>query len=205
MSREARSGLASALFSQVRLRVLRLFLSHPSQSYQLPQVIGLVGSGRGAVQREVERLTRAGILNQIISGTRKVYQANAHSPIFEELRRLILKTAGLQEPLGGALKALASKIDVAFVYGSIARGEDSAFSDIDLMVIGADVDYGSLYKALEKAEKSLTRPINPNVMTPAEWRQKIAAENAFVPQIVEQPKLVIFGSEVELIRIGQPR
>lgn len=205
MAQQRSFGLAGALFSQVRLRVLALFLSHPSQSYQLTQVIGLVGSGRGAVQREVERLTRAGILDQTTSGTRKVYQANAHSPIFEELHRLMLKTAGLQDPLRAALKPLASKIDIAFVYGSIAKGEDSARSDIDLMVIGGDIDYAGLYKALERAEKSLIRPINPHVMTPSEWREKLAVENAFVTKLARQPKLFIFGSDGDLKRVGQSR
>ena len=203
MARETSASLASALFSLVQLRVLALFLSEPSRIYQLTQVIGLVGSGRGAVQREVEKLTRAGILNQTVSGSRKVYQANRQSPIFQELHGLILKTVGLHEPLRKALKSLASKIAIAFVYGSIARGEDSARSDVDLMVIGEDIAYTDIYKALQKAEEMLARPVNPNVMTPGEWMQKLAAKNAFVSKVAQQPKLFIIGTDDELKGIGQ--
>lgn len=196
-------GLASALFSQVKLRVLGLFFSQPSQSYQLTQVIRLVGSGSGAVQRELEKLTQAGILNVSIAGGRKVYQANRQSPIFEEISGLILKTAGLLEPVQKVLKSFARKIKVAFVYGSVASGKDTAKSDIDLMIIGNEIAYGEIFAALQKAEKSLLRPINPNLMSPGEWRQKVSEKNAFVSKIVQQPKLFIFGTEDELKGIGQ--
>ena len=203
MAQEKSAGLASALFSQVQLRVLALFFSQPSHRYQLTQVIRLVGSGRGAVQREVENLTRAGILSMSNAEGRKIYQANRQSPIFEELHSLILKTVGLHEPLRKALKSLASRIKVAFVYGSVAKGEDTAKSDIDLMVIGQEIAYGDIYKALQKAEETLLRPINPNVMTPGEWRQKVSDRNPFVSKVAQQPKLFIFGADDELKGIGQ--
>jgi predicted nucleotidyltransferase len=197
------SGLIDALFSKVQQRVLSIFFSRPSARYQLSQVIALAHSGRGAVQRELESLVRAGILHQSVVDGRKLYEANRQSPIFEELHGLILKTVGLLEPLTKALQPLAKKMDVAFIYGSVAKGEDSAKSDIDLMVIAHEVAYSEVYEALQKAEKKLRRPINPNIMTPGEWKQKLSEKNSFVGRVSQQPKLFVFGSEDELKRIGQ--
>ncbi|MCF8477098.1 MAG: nucleotidyltransferase domain-containing protein [Pseudolabrys sp.] len=196
-------GLASALFSKVQLHVLALFFSQPSQSYQLTQVIRHVGSGRGAVQREVEKLTAAGILTLAVGDGRKLYRANRQSPIFEELHGLIVKTVGLIEPLRKALKPLMSKIDVAFVYGSVAKGEDTANSDIDMMVIGDEVAYTDVYKLLQKAEQTLMRPVNPTLMSRAEWMQKISDKNPFVAKIACQPKVFIVGAADELNGIEQ--
>jgi predicted nucleotidyltransferase len=195
------TGLASALFSQVQLRVLSQFMGQPARSFQVREVIKLVGSGRGAVQRELKKLTAAGILNVSALGSRKVYQANPQSPIYDELRGIILKTVGLLEPLRLALKRFSQKIDLAFVYGSVAKGKDTARSDIDLMIIGDDIAYGEIYGALQKAEKSLLRPVNPTVMNLTEWKEKITNQNSFVSKISQQPKLFIFGSENELKRI----
>jgi predicted nucleotidyltransferase len=136
------------------------------------------------------------------SGNRKLYQANRQSPIFGELHGLIVKTIGLVEPLRQALKPYGSEIDVAFVYGSVAKGEDTAKSDIDLMIIGNDLAYSELYAALQKAEKSLLRPVNPNLMTKIEWAQKRTGKNSFVDKISQQPKLFVFGTEHELKGIG---
>jgi predicted nucleotidyltransferase len=191
-------GLAGALFSQVQLRVLSLLIGQPDRSYQLTEVIQLANSGRGAVQRELEKLTNAGMLNRSVLGSRKAYQANRQSPVFKELYGLILKTAGLLDPLRKALKSRASKIVVAFVYGSVASGKDTAKSDIDLMIIGHDLAYSEIYAALQKAEKILLRTVSPNLMTPVEWRQKLSDGNPFVTKIRQQPKIFVFGTEDEL-------
>ena len=203
MGTQSSSGLIDALFSKVQQRVLSIFFSQPSARYPLSQVIALANSGRGAVQRELESLVRAGILSQSMIDGRKIYEANRSSPIFEELHSLILKTVGLVEPLTKALQPLAKTMNAAFVYGSVARGEDQAKSDIDLMIIGREVAYPDVYGALQKAEKKLRRPVNPNIMTPAEWKQKLSERNSFVGKISQQPKLFVFGSDDELRRIGQ--
>ena len=203
MGMQSSGGLIDALFSKVQQRVLGIFFSQPSARYQLSQIIALANSGRGAVQRELERLLRAGILHQSVVGGRKLYEANRQSPIFEELRSLILKTVGLLEPLTKALQPLSKKIEVAFVYGSVAKGEDSAGSDVDLMIIGPGIVYSEVYEVLQKAEKKLRRPINPTIMNPGEWKQKLSARNSFIGRISQQPKLFVFGSEDELKGIGQ--
>jgi predicted nucleotidyltransferase len=195
-------NLIDALFSKTQQRVLAIFFGHPSARYQLSQVIALAKSGRGAVQRELEKLTRVGILQLSVIDGRKLYEANRQSPIFDDLRGLILKTVGLLEPLTKCLQPLSSKIDVAFVYGSVAKGEDTAKSDIDLMVIARELAYAEIYSALGKAEKKLHRSVSPNIMSPGEWKQKLSQKNSFVSRILQQPKLFIFGSDDELQRIG---
>lgn len=199
------ASLASALFSRVQLRLLRLFMGQPDRAYQISDVIGLAHSGRGAVQRELENLSAAGILAVSISGKRKTYRANRQSPIFNELYRLIMKTVGMVEPIRAALEPFRKNIDLAFVYGSVARGKDTASSDIDLMVFGRDVGYGEIFGALQKAEKVLGRPVNPTVTSAREWRLKLAEEKSFVRKVSQQPKLFVFGTENELRRIEQSR
>jgi predicted nucleotidyltransferase len=203
--RKKTTGLAGALFSQVQLRVLSLLIGQPDRAYLITEVIRLAGSGRGAVQRELEKLTAAGILNLSVSGSRKSYQANRQSPIFDDLYRLIMKTVGMLEPIRRALKLYRSKIDLAFIYGSVAKGNDTAKSDIDLMIFGDHLTYGEIYRALQKAEKTVMRPINPSLMTVQEWDQKVSEQNSFVRKILQQPKLFVFGNENELKRIKQPR
>ncbi|HUZ31628.1 MAG TPA: nucleotidyltransferase domain-containing protein [Xanthobacteraceae bacterium] len=198
---ETPTSLARALFSQVQLRVLSLLIGQPSRSYQLTDVITLVGSGRGAVQRELRKLTSAGIVEISIHTGRKVYQANKQSPIFRELHGIIVKTAGIAGPLQIALKAFSKKVNLAFVYGSIAKGSDTAKSDIDLMIIGRDVAYGDVYKALQKAERRLRREINPTLMSASEWTKKLSDGNQFVGKMARQPKIFIIGTEHELKRI----
>jgi predicted nucleotidyltransferase len=195
-------GLARALFSRVQLRVLSILFDHPGQEFSASELIRLARSGSGAVQRELARLSAAGIVTVGRSGNRKLYSANARSPIFNELHQIILKTEGLVEPIRRALRVFQDRIAVAFVYGSIAKQTDTAGSDIDLMIIGTDLSYGALYGALQKAEKNLGRSINPNVMTPEDWKKRLEEKRSFADRIAQQPKLFVFGDENELQRVG---
>jgi predicted nucleotidyltransferase len=194
----AKAGLASALFSRVRLRVLSILIGNPGHKFHTAEIIAIARSGFGAVQRELRKLADVGILNTETVGNRKFYQANRQSPIFKELHGLIIKTVGLIEPIRNALKPYSSKINVAFVYGSVATGRDTAKSDIDLLIIGEGLSYSDVYAALQKIEKRLLRPINPNLMTKSEWQQRIADQTPFVRAILRRPKLFIFGTEHEL-------
>lgn len=202
MKKRATKGLAGALFSQVQLRILALLIGQPDRGFHATEIIRLAGSGSGAVQRQLEKLSEAGILNVTSVGTRKVYQANRQSPIFNELYGLMIKTVGLVEPLRRALKSFEPNIQVAFVYGSVAKGKDTAKSDIDLMIIGKNLAYAEAYAALQKAERILGRSVNPNLMTAIEWKRKRSEGSAFINRIAEQPKLFIFGSENDLKGIG---
>ena len=199
----SQGGLASALFSSVQLRVLSLLFARPDKEFQLTELIKLARSGRGAVQRELEKLSKAGIVEVSSRENRKTYRANRLSPIFDELHGLIIKTVGLLEPIRNALRKFRSDVTVAFVYGSVAKGTDTARSDIDLTIIGTDLDYPSIYAALQKVETILHRPVNPNLITVDEWKRRINEDNSFVTAILRQPKLFVVGSERELEGIGQ--
>jgi predicted nucleotidyltransferase len=197
MKSRPRTSLAEALFSRVQLRVLTLLFGQPDRSFHASEIIRLAASGSGAVQRELKRLSDAKLIEVTASGNRKLYRANRSSPLFEELHGLVIKTSGLVEPLRAALEPLAKHIEAAFVYGSVSKGSDTAGSDIDLMIIADDLAYGDVYKALQKAEDKLRRPINPNLMTTREWHRKSADEGAFAGKIARQPRLFIIGEADE--------
>ena len=140
-------GLADALFAKVQQRVLGVLFGNPLRSFYANEVIGLARSGTGAVQRELARLEASGLVTVTRVGKQKHYQANAASPVFEELRALVLKTFGLADVLRAALAPASRSIRAAFVYGSIAKGQDTAASDIDLMVISDRLTYADLFAA----------------------------------------------------------
>ncbi len=148
------SGLAEALFSSVQQRVLALFFGRPDRELSTSDVIRLAKSGTGAVHRELRRLANSGLLKVTVVGNQRRYRANRESPIFEELHKLILKTAGLVEPLKKALSNYQDRIRTAFVYGSVARGEDTSRSDIDLLIIGDDLTYADNLRGASGDRKS---------------------------------------------------
>jgi len=186
---------AAALFPQVQLRVLNLLIGQPEQKLSASEIIRLAGSGSGAVQRVLQKLAEAGILEATTLANRKLYQANRLSPIFPELHGLVAKTAGLIEPIRQALEHYRSKIDAAFIYGSVAQGRYRPRSGIDLMILGDDLTYAEIDAALDKVEKALSRTVHTNLITPSDWQRKLTVDNTFVRRLLQQPKLFVFGSE----------
>ena len=159
--RHRSAGLADALFAKVQQRVLGVLFGNPGRSFYANEVIGLARSGTGAVQRELARLEASGLVRVTRLGKQKHYQANPGSPIFNEVRALVLKTVALTDVLRPALAPVSQSIRAAFIYGSIAKGEDTASSDIDLMVVSDRLAYADLFAALEKASTELGRKIAP--------------------------------------------
>ena len=186
--------LADALFTKVQQRVLGLLFGNPERSFYANEIIALAQSGTGAVQRELARLQSSGLVTVQQIGRQKHYQANRASPVFEELRGLVLKTVGLADVLRAALAPLRDRIMVAFVFGSVAKGHDSAASDIDLMVVSDALSYADLFAALEPAVESLGRPVNPTVYSHADLKRRIDDDNAFVGRVLAQNKIWVIGS-----------
>lgn len=189
------SSTANALFPKVRQRVLAVLFGAPDRSFYTNEVIGLAQSGAGAVQRELEALSSAGLLTVRKQGNQKHFQANAASPVFAELRGLVLKTMGLADVLRAALAPLAPQIEQAFVFGSIARQQDTAQSDVDLLVVSDALSYGEVFAALEGASQTLGRTINPALYSAADFRTRQAGDNAFINRVMQQPKIWLIGQE----------
>ncbi len=192
------TGLADALFSKVQQRVLGVLFGSPGRSFYANEIIGLARSGTGAVQRELARLEAAGLVTVRRVGKQKHYQANKRSPLFTELRGLALKTFGLADVLRAALEPVADEIDVAFVYGSIAKGHDTADSDIDVMLVSDRLSYADACAALETASARLGRKIAPTIFSAGEVRERAGGRNAFVSRVLAQPKLWLIGGEDDL-------
>jgi predicted nucleotidyltransferase len=190
--------LADALFPKVRQRVLGVLFGAPDRSFYANEVIALAQSGTGAVQRELAGLSEAGLLTVSKQGNQKHYQANAAAPVFAELRSLVLKTMGLADVLRSALVPLAAQMDAAFIYGSVARQQDTAQSDVDVMIVSSTLGYGEVFGALESATVSLGRKVNPTLYTPADWAKRMDNDNAFVSRVWQQPKIWLIGNEEQL-------
>jgi len=189
------AGVAEALFTKVRQRVLGVLFGNPGRSFFANEVIALAGSGTGAVQRELTRLAAAGLLTVKRVGKQKHYQANAGAPVFEELRGLVMKTSGLADVLRAALASLGERISAAFIYGSVAKGQDTAASDIDLMVVSDSLTYGEVFGALEDAATRLGRRVNPTVYSRREFARRRKRGSAFVTRVLAQPKIWLIGDE----------
>jgi len=192
------TGLADALFSTVQQRVLAYLFGQPGRSFFATELIKLAGGGSGAVQRELARLDDSGLVMVTRIGTQKHYQANPQSPIYSELCAIVQKTVGLAEPLRKALKPLTRRISAAFVYGSVAKKQDTAASDIDLMVVSGSLTYADLFAALEKVSARLGRKVNPTVYSPQELTKRMKQGNAFVTRVLAQPKIWLVGGESDL-------
>jgi predicted nucleotidyltransferase len=196
--RRTRKSLADALFTRTQQRVLRLLFGRPDRSFYASELIRDAGTGSGAAQRELARLEDSGLIVARRIGNQKHYQANAVSPLYPDLRNIILKTVGLAEPLREALKPVASDIRVAFVYGSVARATDKAGSDIDLMIVSDKLSYGDVFGAVDKLSRTLGRNVNPTVYSAAEFSKRARNENAFITRVIEGPKLWVIGTENDL-------
>ena len=194
-------SLSDALFSKVRQRVLAVLFGTPDRSFYANEVIALARSGTGAVQRELAGLAAAGLLTIRKQGNQKHYQANASAPVFAELRGLVLKTMGLADVLLAKLMPLAGQIDVAFVYGCVAKQQDTAQSDIDVLIVSssvstsANLSYADVFGALEAASATLGRTVNPTLYTAEEFNKRLANKNAFVTRVLQQPKIWLIGNE----------
>ena len=190
--------LADALFSGTQQRVLALLFGHPERSFYATELIGLAAAGSGAVQRELARLAASGLVTVRPIGNQKHYQANRSSPIFAELCGIAQKTVGLAEPLREALAPLATQIHAAFVFGSVAKRQDTAVSDIDLMLLSDVLTYGDTYIALVDASGRLGRSINPTLLTHKEFSKRVKEQDAFLTRVLAQPKIWLIGGESDL-------
>lgn len=198
MNGKTPSGIGEALFTKTQRQVLGLLFGNPGKTYYINEIVRIAEVGIGTVQRELEKLTAASLLTVKKIGNQKHYQANPGSPIFQELCGIVLKTFGVADELRRALEPLSAKIEAAFVYGSIAKGADTANSDIDLLVISGELGYPEVIGALAEAEGRLGRAVNPTLYSPAEIRRKLAEDNSFLKRVTEQEKIFLIGLDDDI-------
>ena len=176
-------------------------LGHPDEAYYLRELARHIGGAVGAIQRELELLTASGLVRREVRGKQVYFQANQKAAIFTELQGLFAKTVGLVDILRESLMPLADRIHAAFVFGSAARGELHASSDVDLLVVG-DVSFGDVIAAIQGAEKRLGREVNPTVYSEQEFRAKVLAKQHFVTAVLTEPKMLVLGQEVALTQLS---
>jgi predicted nucleotidyltransferase len=197
--RASRSAtLADALFTGTQQRVLGLLFGQPARSFYATEVISLAGSGSGAVQRELARLARSGLVTVRPVGNQKHYQANPDSPLFAELCAILQKTVAVAEPLREALQPLAAQIRAAFVYGSVAKRQDSAASDIDLMLVSDSLTYADVFATLEALGARLGRAVNPTILSGKDLAKRVKGDSAFAKRVHSQSKIWLIGGEDDL-------
>ena len=191
--------LTSYLFNKTRRGLLALLFGHSDESFYVNQILQKLGSGSGAVQRELNIMAEAGLVTREKKGNMVYYRANEKSPIFNELKNIVRKTFGVADVLKESLELLSDRIRVAFIFGSVARSTDNKASDLDLMIVG-EVSFGEIMPAISDSEKIIQREINPVVYPIAEFREKTKDSN-FVKTVIESEKIFIIGDESELTRL----
>ena len=194
----SRVSIADALFIRTQQRVLSVLFGNTERSYYASEIIGRAQVGSGSVQRELARLEASGLIVSERIGNQKHYRADERSPVFEPLRTLVLRTSGLADVVRDALAPLAPQLFAAFVFGSIAKQEDNASSDIDVLVVSDSLTFADLFGALESAARDLGREINPTVHSRLEIVSLRRKKNSFIERAMEQPKIWIYGNGDDL-------
>ena len=191
-------SIGDALFTKTQQKVLGLLYGEPTKRFYTNEIIRLAGMGRGTIRRELDRLLASGLLVVTHEGNQHYYQSNHKSPVYEELVSIVRKTFGIVDVIAEMLQQVDNQIDLSFIYGSVAKGEETTNSDIDLFVVSDSLAYADLMAILTKAEQSLGRPINPSIYTREQIKNKLVEKNSFLTRVLEQPKLWVKGVENDI-------
>jgi uncharacterized protein len=196
--------MSSRLFGRVRSSVLSLLLCRSDTSMYFREIERSVGMGRGAVQRELKNLVNIGLIVRRKQGNQVYYQANTQSPIFAELKSVMVKTTGVANVLREALKPFQGHVETAFIYGSFAKGTENADSDVDVLVIG-DLPFSELVDAFAPAQEVIGREVNPSVFPLDEFISKVLARNHFVNSVITEQKIFLIGDGDVFERLVEKR
>jgi predicted nucleotidyltransferase len=193
-----------ALFPLVRKRILALVVLQPNRSWYASELARRLKLPKTSLQRELVNLVQSGILQRRGEGKQVYYQADPDCPILPELQGMMAKTAGLADVVREALAPLAKRISFAFIYGSIARGEELATSDVDLMVVG-DAGLSDLAIPLRRVREKLGREVNPTVYSLDEFTRKASQGQHFIRSVLDKPRLFVVGTPNDMERAVGPR
>jgi predicted nucleotidyltransferase len=185
--------LSTLVTSATRRALLVRFFTHPGERFYATQLIRELGLASAGVQKELARLESAGMIQSEREGNVRFFTVNTTHPLYAEIKSIVYKSEGLGDVLRESLAQL-SGVDVALVFGSVARGSEDAASDVDVLVIG-DVDLAALDRALSEAERTLEREVNVTALSQAEWRERLARKQSFVIDIATGPKIFLVGGE----------
>ena len=187
----------NALFPKIRQKILAATFLQSEKWWFISELAEHLGTSPSSLQRELESLTESGILRNRREGNRLYFQAETNSPIYLPLRELITQTLGIIEQIDESLSVFSEKIKIAFIYGSIARGEENSLSDVDLMLIG-EVKLSEISPILRDLERKFNREINVNCYSLEELQKKIEAGNHFLTAVIKGKKIFLVGDENEL-------
>jgi predicted nucleotidyltransferase len=177
------------LFTKAQQKVLTLLFGQPDKSFYLNEVVRYAAMGKGVISRELAKLTAAGLLVASKQGNQNHYQANANAAIFADLKQIVLKTFGLVGILQAGLAPILPQLQQAFVYGSVAKGEHHAGSDVDVMLVGNDLSYSEVMQLLAPIESQLQRSVNPTLYSPEEFAKRLENGQNFLTQIMAQNRI----------------
>ena len=194
------TDLGALFFGAYRRQVLGLLLLHPDESFHLREIARTTNTQPGTLRRELTQLADAGVLSREKMGNLVRYKADTGCPIYDELRGILKKTAGVADVLRAALASLGDKILVAFIYGSVASGTERRSSDIDVMVVGS-ASFEEVVRVLHASQQELRREINPTVFSLAEFKKKVTEKSSFVARVLREPKLFIQGKEHDIRKL----
>jgi predicted nucleotidyltransferase len=189
------NSIGNVLFTKTQQKVLGLLFGKPDQSFYLNEITKLSQMGRGTIKRELERMEAAGIVVKNRIGNQNHYQANSECPVYSELMGIARKTFGVADVIKTALNSILDEVALAFIYGSVAKGEDTAKSDIDLLIVSNELTYSEIMERLLDSEISIGRPINPTIYNVDQIEKKLKQDNAFVSRVMDQPKIWIKEDE----------
>ncbi len=195
-------SLAEALFGKTRRMILSFLYTHSDDSFYLRQIARATGASLGAMPRELKILTDAGIITRRVQGNQVHFQANRECPIFRELKSIIIKTAGVADVLRDALAPLEDRIKLAFIYGSFAKGDERATSDVDVIIVG-DMKSREAISALRPSYEVLGREVNPSCFSVDEFRKRLKKGDHFLDNVNRNPKIYLFGDDREIRKLGK--
>lgn len=190
-------NISSALFTDSQSRLYAWLFGQPDRAYHLNELRRLTGLGSASLQRELNRLVTAGLVDAQAVGNMRRFQANRKSSVYPELVTLTRKTLGTVPVLRDALQPLSPNLQSAWVYGSVAKQTDTASSDIDVMLVGNNLLLSQVLATLEPAEVQLGRKINASCYSPQEFARRRAEPDSFVNRVLSQPTLSLLGDAHE--------
>jgi len=194
--------MINSLISKTKRNILALIFLNPDRQFYLLEIARLISISQGTIHREIKALVEDGILNAEKKNSRIFYSVNKNNPIYEELKSIVYKTFGVADELRDVLKRYKKRIDIAFIYGSVAKGADTGKSDIDVFIVSG-IKFSDLAAALSSPEQKLGRPVNVHSLTPAEFKTKVEEGNYFVSGVLKTEKILLIGTNDDIERMAK--